>query len=136
MKVLIVCRYTRLRDDPSLRWREELVSEVVSRAVAAHDIDAVVTFGRGGVSGHRNHTSLHNAMVLLCLEGRLPSHVGVYCLRTVNLLRKYSLLLDLPVSFLLASTAYVAGEENLFFNKLFSLCLLHRSSHFCRVIKF
>ncbi len=65
---LLSSRYTRLRDDPSVRWREELVSEVVLQAVVANSVDTVVTFDRGGVSGHKNHTSIHNALTLLCLE--------------------------------------------------------------------
>ena len=35
--------------------------------------------------------------------------VQVFCLRSVNLLRKYSLVFDVPMSFLLAHTAYVAS---------------------------
>ncbi len=53
-----------------MRWREELVSEVVLHSAAANDVDAIVTFDRGGVSGHRNHSSLHGAVTLLCLERR------------------------------------------------------------------
>ncbi len=67
---ITVLRYTRLRDDPAARWREELVSEVVLRAVVSAQVDTVVTFDRGGVSGHRNHIAVHNAMALLCLERR------------------------------------------------------------------
>ena len=40
---------------------------------------------------------------------RLPKMVQVFCLRSVNLLRKYSLVFDVPMSFLLAHTAYVAS---------------------------
>jgi N-acetylglucosaminylphosphatidylinositol deacetylase len=40
---------------------------------------------------------------------RLPKSVRVFCLRSVNLLRKYSLLFDVPMSFLLGHTAYVAS---------------------------
>ena len=40
---------------------------------------------------------------------RLPKTVQVFFLRSVNLLRKYSLVFDVPMSFLLAHTAYVAS---------------------------
>lgn len=40
---------------------------------------------------------------------RLPRKTRVFCLRTVNLLRKYSLVFDLPMSFVLAPVAYIAG---------------------------
>jgi LmbE family N-acetylglucosaminyl deacetylase len=42
------------------------------QTIASHEIDTVLTFDRGGVSGHANHTSLYNAMVFLSLENRLP----------------------------------------------------------------
>ena len=67
---IMVLRYTRLRDDPRVRWREELVSDIVQQHVVSHDIDVVITFDRGGVSGHKNHSSLHNALALLLLEKR------------------------------------------------------------------
>jgi len=106
---ITVLRYTRLRDDPRVRWREELVSDIVQQHVVSHDIDVVITFDRGGVSGHKNHSSVYNALALLHLEKRLPKTVQVFCLRSVNLLRKYSLVFDVPMSFLLAHTAYVAS---------------------------
>lgn len=40
--------------------------------IASYEIDTVLTFDRGGVSGHANHTSIYNAMVFLSLENRLP----------------------------------------------------------------
>ncbi len=115
-----------------VRWREELVSEVVLQAVVSNNIDVVVTFDRWGVSGHKNHTSIYNAMTLLSLEKkyvddtdvpfvclvtlfccfRFPRQTRVFCLRTVNLLRKYSLLLDVPMSFLLAPVAYVSSPND------------------------
>ena len=51
-----------------LRWREELVSEIVLRHVAALAIDTVLTFDRHGVSGHKNHMSLYYAMACLAIE--------------------------------------------------------------------
>jgi hypothetical protein len=40
--------------------------------ICSYEIDTVLTFDRGGISGHANHTSLYNAMVFLSLENRLP----------------------------------------------------------------
>ena len=40
---------------------------------------------------------------------RLPRSTRVFCLRSVNLLRKYSLMFDVPMSFLLSPTAYIAS---------------------------
>ena len=53
-----------------MRWREEVVSEIIHQHAVSNDIDTIVTFDRGGVSGHKNHTSVYNALALLCLEKR------------------------------------------------------------------
>ena len=75
----------------------------------ANEIDVVITFDRSGISGHKNHTSLYNAMALLNLDKKLPKSTRVFCLRSVNLFRKYSLMFDLPMSFLLSQTAYISS---------------------------
>lgn len=103
---VIVMRHTKLKDDPTVRWREELVSDIILRQVASLDIDTVVTFDRHGVSGHRNHVSLYYAMACLAMEDRERS---VFCLTTVNLLRKYSSVVDVPMSFLVCPWVYMAG---------------------------
>ena len=41
---LFIFSYTKLRDDPSLRWRDEIVSEVVLQTIESQDIDTVITF--------------------------------------------------------------------------------------------
>ena len=102
--------YTKLRDDPSLRWRDEIVSEVVLHTIESQDIDTVITFDRHGVSGHKNHCALYTAMAFLCLENRIPAGCRVFALRSVTILRKFSSILDVPMSFLLTpSAAYVSG---------------------------
>ena len=68
--IFIFCSYTKLRDDPKVRWREEVVSEIIHQHAVSNDIDTIVTFDRGGVSGHKNHASVYNALALLCLEKR------------------------------------------------------------------
>jgi len=109
---ITVLSYTKLRDDPALRWRDEIVSEVVLHAIESQDIDTVITFDRHGISGHKNHCALYTAMAFLCLENRIPKTCRVFALRTVNVLRKYSSLLDVPMSFLLTpSAAYVASPN-------------------------
>lgn len=45
---------------------------VVPQVISSYEIDTVLTFDRGGVSGHPNHASLYNAMVFLMIENRLP----------------------------------------------------------------
>lgn len=99
-----------MRDDPNLRWRDEIVSEVILHSVVSQDIDTIITFDRHGVSGHKNHCALFTALAFLCLENRIPRTCRVFTLRTVSILRKYSSIIDVPMSFLLTpSAAYVAG---------------------------
>jgi len=125
---ITILSYTKLRDDPSVRWREEVVSEVVLQTVHAHEIDTVLTFDRHGVSGHKNHASLYNAMAYLYIEGKLkPADTRVYTLRSVNLLRKYSSVLDVPMSFLLAPTAYTANVYDWF--RLHRAMATHRTQY-------
>ena len=61
--------YTKLRDDPGIRWREEVVSEAVVQTIYSYNIDTVLTFDRHGVSGHKNHSSVYSAMSYL---GKYP----------------------------------------------------------------
>jgi hypothetical protein len=110
IQLFLLCSYTKLRDDPNLRWRDEIVSEVILHSVVSQDIDTIITFDRHGVSGHKNHCALFTALAFLCLENRIPRTCRVFTLRTVSILRKYSSIIDVPMSFLLTpSAAYVAG---------------------------
>jgi len=106
---ITLIRHTKLKDNPSVRWREELVSEIVLRHVTALLVDTVVTFDRHGISGHKNHVSLYYALACLAME---RSCTAVYCLTSVNLLRKYSSVVDVPMSFLLCNNVYVAGLKD------------------------
>ncbi|XP_060147080.1 N-acetylglucosaminyl-phosphatidylinositol de-N-acetylase isoform X2 [Globicephala melas] len=65
----------------------------------------VVTFDAGGVSGHSNHVALYAAARTLHAQGKLPKGCSVLTLQSVNLLRKYLSLLDLPCSLLCARDA-------------------------------
>ena len=42
----LISSYTRLRDDPGIRWREEVVSEVVLQTAYSYEIDTILTFDR------------------------------------------------------------------------------------------
>eukprot|EP00088_Acartia_fossae_P036872 TRINITY_DN3806_c0_g1_i1.p1 TRINITY_DN3806_c0_g1~~TRINITY_DN3806_c0_g1_i1.p1 ORF type:complete len:267 (-),score=37.66 TRINITY_DN3806_c0_g1_i1:613-1413(-) len=103
---IILVSHSTLKDDPNVRWREELVSDIVSRHVSSLAINTVITFDRHGISSHKNHISIYYAMACLALEEEYRS---VYCLTSVNLLRKYSFLVDIPMSYLLCSIVYMAS---------------------------
>ncbi|CAK6437577.1 unnamed protein product [Pipistrellus nathusii] len=54
-------------DDPAVQWDTERVASVLLQHMEANDINLVVTFDAGGVSGHRNHVALHAAVRGPCL---------------------------------------------------------------------
>jgi N-acetylglucosaminylphosphatidylinositol deacetylase len=62
-------------------------------------IDAIITFDKGGVSGHPNHISLLQGAIAF-LRTMMQRHTGwecpvkLYTLTTTNLLRKYSSIID------------------------------------------
>lgn len=87
-------------DDPDVQWDTQHVASVLLQHIEANDINLVVTFDAGGVSGHRNHVALHVAVRTLHLEGKLPQGCMVLILQSVNVLRKYISLLDLPFTLL------------------------------------
>ncbi|XP_036268473.1 N-acetylglucosaminyl-phosphatidylinositol de-N-acetylase isoform X2 [Pipistrellus kuhlii] len=59
-------------DDPAVQWDTERVASVLLQHMEANDINLVVTFDAGGVSGHRNHVALHAAVRALHSEGKVP----------------------------------------------------------------
>lgn len=103
---ITLCKNTFLPDDPSVRWQDDVVASIVLNHIESYNIDTVVTFDKEGVSKHPNHKSLFCAMAYLCLEHKLPSYCKVYLLESINLLRKYSIILDGPLSFILSSYVY------------------------------
>nr|XP_044601443.1 N-acetylglucosaminyl-phosphatidylinositol de-N-acetylase isoform X1 [Equus asinus] len=87
-------------DDPGVQWDTQRVASVLLWHIEENGINLVVTFDAGGVSGHSNHVALYAAVRTLHSEGRLPKGCSVLTLQSVNVLRKYISLLDLPFSLL------------------------------------
>ncbi|XP_011499574.1 PREDICTED: N-acetylglucosaminyl-phosphatidylinositol de-N-acetylase [Ceratosolen solmsi marchali] len=102
---IIMC--TDLPDNPKVQWPEEIVATSVLQHIESHKINAVVTFDKHGVSRHKNHISLFYAIASLCIEKKVPSYCKLYALESVNILRKYTQLLDLPISLLTSSYWYL-----------------------------
>ncbi|EHH24566.1 hypothetical protein EGK_08238 [Macaca mulatta] len=94
--VLLPCR--DFPDDPGVQWDTEHVASVLLQHIEVNGINLVVTFDAGGVSGHSNHIALYAAVRALHSEGKLPKGCSVLTLQSVNVLRKYISLLDLPLS--------------------------------------
>ncbi|XP_023575200.1 N-acetylglucosaminyl-phosphatidylinositol de-N-acetylase isoform X2 [Octodon degus] len=87
-------------DDPGVQWDTELVASILLQHIEVNGINLVVTFDAGGVSGHSNHIALHAAVRALHSERKFPKGCSVLTLQSVNVLRKYLSLLDLPWSLL------------------------------------
>ncbi|NXS74444.1 PIGL acetylase, partial [Pandion haliaetus] len=106
-----------LPDNPAVEWDTQLLAAFVLKHIEANNINLVVTFDAGGVSGHANHISLYTALryEYCCFEiFILFLWLGcrVLVLESVNLFRKYISVLDVPVSCLLPRDAlFILTEE-------------------------
>ncbi|CAB4056751.1 PIGL [Lepeophtheirus salmonis] len=70
---ITLLNYTKLQDNPKARWSEELVADIIYQYVESQDIGVILSFDRFGVSGHKNHSSIYNALLLLTSEERSQS---------------------------------------------------------------
>ncbi|XP_060533928.1 N-acetylglucosaminyl-phosphatidylinositol de-N-acetylase [Cylas formicarius] len=106
---VFVYNNTNLPDSMDVRWPLELVSKHILYYVEAFDITNLVTFDRYGISGHPNHCSIYYAVANLVIDRQLPKNCGVFVLESVNIFRKYWLVLDLPLSLILSRFRYMKG---------------------------
>ncbi|NXW61017.1 PIGL acetylase, partial [Eurystomus gularis] len=103
-----------LPDNPAVEWDTQLLAAFVLKHIEANNINLVVTFDAGGVSGHANHISLYAALRYSVLRASLDASLRccVLVLESVNLFRKYISILDVPISCLLPRDAlFVLTEE-------------------------
>ncbi|CAH1640933.1 unnamed protein product [Spodoptera littoralis] len=96
----------RLQDNPKINWPVPVLAKLIHHHLESIDIDTLVTFDRGGVSAHANHSAVFYAVAYMFVEKLIPQRCTVYTLDSVNLFRKYIGFLDLPLSFLLSSKRY------------------------------
>lgn len=105
---------SKFKDGMKEQWDEKEIARVLAQAfvspaqskkAAANDgpratIDAIVTFDAHGVSSHPNHIALYHGAHLF-LSNLMHNHPGfacpvsMYTLTSINIMRKYSLFLDL-----------------------------------------
>ncbi|NWR48711.1 PIGL acetylase, partial [Regulus satrapa] len=120
-----------LPDDPAVEWDTQLLATLILKHIEAKNINLVVTFDAGGVSGHANHISLYTAVRYnVCKLPWLPPGLGqghpcslhcsdsvpgwcrVLVLESVNICRKYISFLDVLISCLLPGDAlFILTEE-------------------------
>ncbi|XP_069136011.1 N-acetylglucosaminyl-phosphatidylinositol de-N-acetylase-like [Argopecten irradians] len=96
-------------DNPSVTWDEEAVSERMRSTIYSIQPNAVITFDSSGVSGHGNHKAVYSALMSMCSKGILPQNSRVFCLNSVNILRKYVSFLDLPLSYVISRNIYISS---------------------------
>ncbi|NWV31242.1 PIGL acetylase, partial [Grantiella picta] len=103
-----------LPDNPAVEWDTQLLATLVLKHIEAKNINLVVTFDAGGVSGHANHISLYTALRYSVCTPLWVSPMGcrVLVLESVNLFRKYISFLDVLISCLLPRDAlFILTEE-------------------------
>ncbi|GJN69921.1 N-acetylglucosaminyl phosphatidylinositol deacetylase [Purpureocillium lilacinum] len=96
-----------LQDNPKVWWDTSIIQPILKDYVHKWDIDAIITFDEGGVSGHINHRAVSAAVSEYVVnDGKAPP---AYKLVTTGVLRKYTVLLDLPLTALSFTWRIVAA---------------------------
>jgi len=97
----------RFQDSMTVTWDPSLVAEILSQKFVATsettstklDLDVLITFDKQGISSHDNHISLyHGALHWLNSLGPAAEDATLYSLTTTNIVRKYTSLLDAPIT--------------------------------------
>lgn len=98
-----------IADDPSTEWDKQLIAEILAECVKDYYIDLIFTFDEYGVSGHINHKSLFHGCRHFVSSVRCPAGFAGYQLVSVNLLRKYSSILELPLTYFTSDIIFISG---------------------------
>ncbi|XP_022710899.1 N-acetylglucosaminyl-phosphatidylinositol de-N-acetylase-like isoform X2 [Varroa jacobsoni] len=104
---ITVIQHGLLPDNPKKRWNDRLVANLIYKYVTSLNCDTVVSFDHYGVTGHSNHVSIFDALLYFFedpAETGLKIDFRVFMLESVNILRKYSGLLDGAFGYLWPST--------------------------------
>ena len=121
---VVVIEDKNFQDSMTATWDAKLISQTLMKYFAPNvsstpttkapeaNIDALITFDEGGISGHPNHISLLHGCTMF-MKNLMARHAGwespvkLYTLTTTNVVRKYSSVLDSLVSIL----AIVVGKK-------------------------
>jgi len=111
---ILVLEDPRFQDSMTATWDKKEISNLLfstfapkmaklsSKKEPETNIDVLITFDRGGVSGHPNHISLYHGAVAF-VRAVMANHAGwepaikLYTLSSVNILRKYVGVIDAPI---------------------------------------
>lgn len=129
----VVLNRDDIQDNPKEWWPENIVYGIVEFYVRKWNVDAIVTFDHGGISGHINHRAVSAAVRKFAETD--PKAPPTYLVTTTMLLRKYTILADLPLtslrftfrilvalspfSFVSAQQAEAYADRGLFVSNLF-----------------
>ncbi|KAK3358002.1 putative deacetylase LmbE-like domain-containing protein [Lasiosphaeria hispida] len=92
----IALDHADLQDNPHVWWDTDLIERIVHEHVKKWQIDAIITFDEGGVSGHINHRAVSAAVSKYASIN--PQAPVTFTLTTAALPRKYTILGDLPLT--------------------------------------
>jgi len=108
---IILLNNSHFPDDPKINWDSTSLANLLLNYIITYDIKIVVTFDETGISGHSNHISLFYALLDIVASKHF-STCRAFGLDTVNLLRKYSSILDALLAVLFESNVYLLGWKN------------------------
>lgn len=127
--VFVIDDPSRFKDGMKEEWDEKQIAKVLAQAFIGPDkgkkagtndgpratIDALITFDTHGISSHPNHIAVFHGARLF-LSNLMHDHAGfacpvaLYTLTSINILRKYSLFLDiLPTYFVGIMSDMISG---------------------------
>ncbi|KAG0308917.1 N-acetylglucosaminyl-phosphatidylinositol de-N-acetylase [Dissophora globulifera] len=88
-----------LKDGPEELWDPSLVGDQMNLYAKKHNIETIITFDERGVSSHTNHIACYVGLTYFIhtFKERTPVKT-CYVLKSISLLRKYTSILDLPLT--------------------------------------
>lgn len=104
-------RHPLLPDNPKSSWSPLLIGDIIEQFIETLSIDALITFDAYGISGHSNHSAIYRAVMHLSGKKAIPENCRVYVLESVNIIRKYSVCIDLLFSYCTSQYLYACSQQ-------------------------
>lgn len=109
---IVLQSHSLLPDSITKKWPVELIANMILDHVERYSIDTLITFDKHGVSQHLNHCSIYYAITYLVIEKNLPEDCKAYVLESINILRKFWLILDIPICYFLSRHRYILSMKD------------------------
>eukprot|EP00877_Chromochloris_zofingiensis_P002693 jgi/Chrzof1/12424/Cz06g34060.t1 len=91
----------QLQDGMTTQWPKCVIAHHVQAMLLKHQCNTILTFDDYGVSGHANHQAVHHGVRHLLQANATALNCTAWQLVSELLLRKYTSLLDIALSYLL-----------------------------------